>query len=192
MALGLAFGTGIIQFQDYLAQALAHLPLLHDLSDEERWIVARHLSPHRYAPRETIYRGGDPATGIFFVEKGVVWLLSDADNHIELGPGQAFGEKAVVSGKCHLYTTQAATEVILWQLSAADFVILAEAFPSIKQVLSQQLYASLSEALSIAVSIVKREITAVQVADGDNSNMVKKLRRVSDLLTWIKDSQVFL
>ena len=39
--LGLALGTGIIQFQDYLAQGLAHIPLLHDLSEEERWIVAR-------------------------------------------------------------------------------------------------------------------------------------------------------
>lgn len=190
LSLGLVFGTGIIQFQDYLAQGLAHIPLLHDLSEEERWIVARHLSPHRYMSRETIYRAGDPSTGVFFIEKGMVWLLSDADNHIELGPGQTFGEQAVVSGKFHAYTTQAATEVVLWQLSAADFVILADAFPSIKRILSQQLYASLNEALTIASSIVNSEITALQVAGGDDSNMVKRLRQVNDMLAWIKDSQV--
>jgi CRP-like cAMP-binding protein len=190
LSLGLTFGTGIVQFQDYLARGLAHIPLLRDLSEEERWIVAGHLSPHRYTSRETIYRAGDPSTGVFFIEKGVVWLLSNSDNHIELGPGQTFGEQAVVSGKYHLYTAQAATDVILWQLSAADFVILADAFPSIKHILNQQFYASMDEALAIASSIVKREITALQVAGGDDSNVVKRLRQVGDMLAWIKDSQV--
>ena len=78
----------------------------------------------------------------------------------------------------------------MWQLSAADFAVLADAFPSIKWAFSRQLYARLSEALTIASSIVNNEIVALQVASGADSQMVKQLRQVNDTLAWIKDSQV--
>jgi CRP-like cAMP-binding protein len=192
LQVGLAFGTGIIQFQDYLARGLSKIPLLQNLSDEEHWIIAQRLSPQRYLPRETIYRSGDPPTGIFFIERGLIWLLSDADNHLELGPGQTFGEQAVISGKPHVHTAQAATEVILWQFSATDFVNLASAFPSIKKALTRQLHASLNEVLVIASLIVENEIAAMQIASGHNSPVVQKLQQVNNMLVWLTESQMLL
>lgn len=192
LGLGLAFGRGIVQFQHHLARSLARVPLLQDLSDEERQMIARHLSPHRYLPRETICRSGDPPTGLFFIEQGTVWRLSDRDHWVELGPQQSFGEEAVISGKPHAYTVQAETEVILWQLSLADFMALVESWPSIRQALSRNLYASLNNALSIACLVVENEIGALQLAGGSQHSLVKKLQQVSDVLAWLKDSRLLL
>jgi CRP-like cAMP-binding protein len=190
LSLGLAFGTGIAQFQTHLADKLASIPLLQDLSKDERNVVAQHLSPHRYLPRETIYRCGDPPTGIFFIEGGQVWLLSETDDYIELGPGQTFGERAVIADKPHSHTAQAATEVILWQLSPADFTILADTYPSIKSNLSRNLHASLSEALTIASLILDGEIEALRVACGQKNDLVRKLHQVRHTLAWLKASRV--
>jgi len=112
--LGLAFGAGIVQYQKYLVQQLAEIPLLENLSERERNLIARHLSPQRYFSGEAIYRSGDTPIGLFFIEKGAVRLLGDTDeDYTELTAGEAFGEMAVLANKPHSNTAQAATEVIL-------------------------------------------------------------------------------
>ncbi|MBN1219542.1 MAG: cyclic nucleotide-binding domain-containing protein [Anaerolineae bacterium] len=166
LSLGLAFGTGIAQFQTYLADALEVVPLLQDLSSDERKVIARLLSPQRYLPRETIYRSGDSPSGIFFIEQGQAWLLSDMDNHTRLSPGQTFGEQAVILGRRHTDTAQAATDLIVWQLSPADFAALAQTHPAIKDALHQNLRASLTETLAIASVMVNPNMRALEVACG--------------------------
>ncbi|MBN1992002.1 MAG: cyclic nucleotide-binding domain-containing protein [Anaerolineae bacterium] len=190
LSLGLAFGTGISQFQDYLAKALAKISLLQNLSSGERQAVAHHLSPQRYLPRETIYRSGDPPTGIFFIEQGQVWLLSQGQDCAELWPGQTFGEQAVILDRPHTYTAQAETEVIAWQLSPADFATLAETYPSLKRAFSQNLHARFAEALAIASLMVKVEIQALGVACGQHNELVNRLQQVDQTLTWLKDNQM--
>jgi CRP-like cAMP-binding protein len=135
VGLGLAFGTGIVQYHDYLTNQLAGNPLLKNMSDRERNVMARRLSPQRYSLNETIYRSGDAPSG----------------------DGEAFGEMAVISNKPHSNTAQAATEAILWQLSPADFASLSETQPSIKTNLSRNLRASLTTSdQAYALTILKR------------------------------------
>ncbi|NJN99734.1 MAG: DUF4115 domain-containing protein, partial [Anaerolineales bacterium] len=156
--LGLAFGAGIAQYQKRLAQQLADIPLLENLSDRERSLLAQHLTPQRYFAGEAIYRSGDLPTGLFFIEQGTVRLLGETDaDYTELADGEAFGEMAVLSNKPHSNTAQAAGEVILWQLSPTDFAGLTESNPSIKSNLSRNLRSSLSAAdQSAAIAILKR------------------------------------
>jgi CRP-like cAMP-binding protein len=143
--LGLAFGSGIVQYHLHVTQQLAGNPLLKQLSDRERAVLAQHLSPQRYAANNAIYRSGDKPTGIFFIEKGTVRLLGETDDdYTELGPGEAFGEMAVIANKPHSNTAQAADQVILWQLSPTDFVALAQTNPSIKTRLGRNLRAALT------------------------------------------------
>jgi CRP-like cAMP-binding protein len=143
--LGLAFGQGLIQYQPILADMLANVPLLHDLSPRERALVARKLSPQQYYSGETIYRSGDAPTGLFIIETGAVHLMGDHDeDYAELTAGEPFGEMAVISGTPHSNTAQAANDVILWQLSPADFEVLTDSNPSIKTNLSRNLRAQLS------------------------------------------------
>jgi CRP-like cAMP-binding protein len=157
--LGLAFGKGITQFQQHLAEHLAQIPFLQELSSRERGLVAQYLSPQRYFSDEAIYRSGDPPAGLYFIEQGAVRLIGDDDDDFtELSAGEAFGEMAVVSGKPHSNSAQAASsEVILWQLSPTDFSTLTNTFPSIKTNLIRNLRARLSSADQIyALAILKR------------------------------------
>jgi len=156
--LGLAFGRGIVQYQNYLAERLAGIPLLQDLSARERRLVAQYLSPRRYATGTAIYRSGDAAAGLFFLESGRIHLLGDTDeDYTELKAGEAFGEMAVISNMPHPNTAQAASDVIVWQLSPADFAALTRTNPSIKTNLSRNLRARLSATdQSYAVAVLGR------------------------------------
>ncbi|MCG3208233.1 MAG: hypothetical protein FOGNACKC_01835 [Anaerolineae bacterium] len=156
--LGLAFGRGIVQYQKLLAERLGGIPLLQDLSPRERSLVAQHLSPQRYASGQSIYRSGDPATGLYFIESGRIHLLGDTDeDYTELKAGEAFGEMAVISNTPHSNTAQTASDTILWQLSPTDFAELARTNPSIKTNLSRNLRARLSASdQSYAVAVLSR------------------------------------
>lgn len=190
--LGLAFGAGMAQFQNYLADKLATVPLLQDLSVNERRSITRYLSPQRYAPRETIYRYGDPPAGIFFIEQGRVLLHDQADVPIERIPGQTFGERAVISRQPHADTAQAASEVTVWQLSPADLAGLTAAYPSIKITLRRNLQASLADSLKLASQIIENEISALGLVSGQESSLVQKLHQVRYTLGWLQDSYVWL
>lgn len=165
--LGLAFGSGIVQFQPYLTDQLAQNPLLQTLSDRERSLIAQRLSPQHYRAGQAIYRSGDQPTGLFFIVEGTVRMLGDSDeDYSELGYGEAFGEMAVISGKPHSNTAQPATEVIVWQLSPVDFTSLTQTNPSIKTKLSQNLRATLTAADRVhAASILRRSAIFADLSD---------------------------
>ncbi|UCC88844.1 MAG: cyclic nucleotide-binding domain-containing protein [Anaerolineales bacterium] len=156
LKLGLAMGTGIAQYEQYLMGHLGHISFMQNLDDLERQAVAKRLTPQRYAPSEAIFRSGDAATGLYFIETGSVRLIGD-DDYTELGAGDTFGEMAVLSGKPHPNTAQAATASTVWQLSPADFARLAEAYPSVRSILSRNLRSRLSAADVVqAVSVLQR------------------------------------
>ncbi|MDX1522045.1 MAG: cyclic nucleotide-binding domain-containing protein, partial [Anaerolineae bacterium] len=156
--LGLAFGKGIVQYLPVLREQLATLPLLKELSDRERALIARQLAPQRYRSNDAIYRSGDQPTGLYLIQEGTVRLIGDTDNdYAEIMNGEVFGEMAVIANKPHANTAQAAGEVVLWQLSPVDFQQLAESYPSIKTNLSRNLRATLSLAdQEYAISVLKQ------------------------------------
>jgi len=156
LKLGLALGTSIAQYQRYLMDHLGHISFMRDLDDEERRMVASRLTPQQYAPSEAIFRSGDAASGIYFIESGSVHLIGD-DDFTELGPGETFGEMAVLSGKPHANTAQAAMASTVWQLTPSDFVRLTETYPDIRTSLSRNLRSRLSAADVVqAVSVLQR------------------------------------
>jgi CRP-like cAMP-binding protein len=156
LKLGLVLGSSIVQYQRYLMRHLGHVSFMRDLEEEERQAVIERLSPERYASNEAIFRSGDAPSGIYFIETGSVRLIGD-DDYTELGPGDSFGEMAVVSGKPHPNTAQAANEAVVWQLSPSDFTRLTETYPSIRTTLGRTLRSRLSAAdLVQAVGMLQR------------------------------------
>ena len=156
LKLGLALGTSIVQYQRYIIDHLGHISFMRDLDDEERQMVTSRLAPQRYAPSEAIFRSGDAASGIYFIESGSVHLIGD-DDFTELGPGETFGEMAVLSGKPHANTAQVAMESTVWQLTPSDFARLTETYPGIRATLSRNLRSRLSAADVIqAVGVLQR------------------------------------
>jgi CRP-like cAMP-binding protein len=157
LKLGLAFGGSIAQYQRYLMDRLNHIAFMQDLPEDERQAVAELLVPQRYESGEAIFRSGDVASGLYFIESGTVRLIGDGDDFSELGRGDTFGELAVLSGKPHPNSAQATAETIVWQLSPADFARLAESHPNIRSILSRNLRARLSAADIVqAVGMLRR------------------------------------
>ena len=190
LKLGLVLGTGIVQLRNVLAERLAEVPLLNELSEEERRAIAGCMSPQRCLPRETIFRSGSPPAGIFFIEQGSIWLFGESDDdYAEISAGNIIGQEEIVCRTPHSRTAQAASEVVIWQLSPADFAALAHEYPYIRASLSRNIQHQLTEALTIALLIVEREIDELNIVAGDQSALVKKLHHVSQMLAWLKNHQ---
>jgi CRP-like cAMP-binding protein len=140
LRLAVAFGSRIALFDRYLCEhRLRPLSFLSGLDDETLAAIARRLVPVEKKAGEFIVEAGQPPEALFIVESGLVRLPSSEEggDYSELGPGETFGEMALLTGKSHARSAQAATDAVLWSLPAAEFETLAEERPDIRLALSE-------------------------------------------------------
>ena len=140
LKLSVAFGSRLALFDQYLLeQRLEPLPLLSDLEEGSLVAIARRLVPMDKQQGEFIVEAGQPPEALFIVESGQVHLHSSEEggDFSELGEGESFGELAVLTGKPHSRSAQAASDLILWTLPAAEFDALTEEHPDIRLALSK-------------------------------------------------------
>jgi CPA2 family monovalent cation:H+ antiporter-2 len=78
---------------------LHRFPLLAELSPEERDELLPMFRPRSAQPGERIFRAGDRADALYFVAEGSVEVELPDETHVELGPGDVFGEMALLSGR---------------------------------------------------------------------------------------------
>jgi ABC-type multidrug transport system ATPase subunit/CRP-like cAMP-binding protein len=87
--------------------------------------VATALTPVSLPQGTVVCREGDPGDAMFLVREGVLSVTTRVgEENVELdrfGPGQFFGEQAVLSHGRHPTTVRAGSTVSLWSLTAADF-----------------------------------------------------------------------
>jgi hypothetical protein len=84
--------------------------------------LARRVEQHRYEPGEVIVREGDPGHHYFLVEEGEVDVWVAGDHRRSLGPGEGFGEMALLDGAPRSATVVARTPVLVRSLDRDDFV----------------------------------------------------------------------
>lgn len=117
-------------------QTVARVPLFAGLDAasiaEIARLLRRQLVPARYA----IVRRGEPAEAMFFVVAGEV-EVDLAPHPRRLGPGQYFGEIALLHDTVRTATVTAVTECELLVLDVADFRRLLDAHPGIRAALSE-------------------------------------------------------
>jgi CRP-like cAMP-binding protein len=133
--LSLAFGSRLALFDDYLVEyRLRPLPFLKGLEEGSLAAIARRLVPVEKAKGEFIVEAGQAAEALFIVESGEVHLLGSEEggDFSELGAEETFGEMALLTGRPHGRSAQAATDVVLWALPVAEFEALAEERPAIR------------------------------------------------------------
>jgi len=108
------------------AQALRHISLFADLSDDALARVASVAHSHTYAPGEVIIIQGDPCRAAYFVAEGQVrvYRLSPGGREqvlVRLGPGQTFNTVPPFTphGLNHA-TVEALTPVTLYAITCKD------------------------------------------------------------------------
>jgi CRP-like cAMP-binding protein len=140
LRLSQAFGSRIALFDQYLVEErLSSLPLLAGLEQGSLQAIAHQLVPAQKKKDEIVVSAGQAPEALFIVESGQVHLLSSEEggDFSELAAGESFGELAVLTGKPHSRTAQAASDLFLWALPAADFEMLTEQHPDIRLALSK-------------------------------------------------------
>ena len=95
-----------------------------------------------FQPGETIVHEGEPGTSLFLIEDGTVEVHTNdpAGRPLvlaQLGPGEFFGEVAVLSGKPRTATIEATTAVSAIEISREDIESIAASYPEVREVLQR-------------------------------------------------------
>ncbi|HUW11916.1 MAG TPA: cyclic nucleotide-binding domain-containing protein [Anaerolineae bacterium] len=143
-----SFGGKVVQLAAYLTQRLRAVPGFRDLDTESLQAMAIRLQPQKVRHGNLIFQIGDPGEALYIVESGLVRLLTEQEeaeiDYVELPDGAVFGEMPLLTGKLQGQTARAASDVLLWSLSKADFDDLSDSHPEIKIALSRELRGHLS------------------------------------------------
>lgn len=108
-------------------QALAAVPFFSLLVGEDLVPLARLLQSQRVAVDEVICAEGEPGDAFFIVRSGSVKICRPQASGNEvllniLGPGECFGELALLDGKPRSATVQTLEPTVLWVLPRQAFL----------------------------------------------------------------------
>jgi CRP/FNR family cyclic AMP-dependent transcriptional regulator len=110
---------------------------------------------------ELVFREGDSAKTIFVVRKGRVRIRKHVrggeKTYAVLGPGELFGEMAVITGKPRSASAEALDDVTLIELDAARFEKMVLSDPEIAARVLMNMAQRLAEADSLIAILSKRD-----------------------------------
>ena len=115
-------------------QSLARIPLLHDVAPEALGQLAHCLRRRVFHRGEVIFHQGDPGDTMHLVRNGRVKVVLPAETGDEavlaiLGPGDCFGELALIDGGPRSAGVVAMEQVETLLLGRQDFVSFLRANP---------------------------------------------------------------
>jgi MFS family permease len=103
-------------------ELLRALPIFAPLPEATLERLATHLEEVAAAAGETIFRQGDAGDHFYVVDDGLVDVIPDGRAPVELGPGEFFGEIALLRDVPRTATVRARTDVRLYALSRDAFI----------------------------------------------------------------------
>lgn len=116
------------------ASALANLkkvPLFSGLPQQELEWIARSMKERVYEPGAVIVKQGDPGVGFFLIADGKVEVTHNGHRIREMGPGEFFGEMALMEERVRTATVTAKTRTSCLQLVRWDFRALLKENPDL-------------------------------------------------------------
>lgn len=126
MAWGVSLGEEVEGDRDHVRSLLRRVPLFVTVTDEELDNIAQYLKQERFPAGEIVIREGEVGDKFYILERGKasVWRLDNdqVERKIdEKGPGQYFGEVALVSDAPRNATVRADTPISTLVLDYSDF-----------------------------------------------------------------------
>jgi CRP-like cAMP-binding protein len=106
-------------------------PLLADLDDEEIRVLADAMRPATFRAGDVITAEGAGADGFFVVESGDAGVTVHGEPRGAMGPGDCFGEVALLMGSERTATIAAISDVHCYSLDAVSFAEIVEDNPAI-------------------------------------------------------------
>jgi MFS family permease len=108
---------------------LQGVPMLQPLPLPAIEQLARGLEPVHVSARQVVFRQGDLGDRFYVIEKGRADVIGDGRLVKTLGPGEGFGEIALLRRVRRTATVQAATDLGLYALRCNRFLPVVTGFP---------------------------------------------------------------
>src|SRR5262245_9095999 len=102
-------------------ELLEGIPLFSGLSRNERASIAGSMKPRSLEPGESIAVEGEQGVGFFVIESGTARVTVGGDERRSLGPGDYFGEIALIARTPRSATVTAETPVRCYGLTSWEF-----------------------------------------------------------------------
>jgi CRP-like cAMP-binding protein len=122
------------------------VPLFAEADDRFLERLAGEFMERTYAPGETIAEEGETGRTFIVIETGRVTVIVHGQTVGQLGPGDAFGEMALIDKSARSATVKADTEVHGYQLPVWSFRPLVESHPEMAWALLEALAQRVREA----------------------------------------------
>jgi CRP/FNR family cyclic AMP-dependent transcriptional regulator len=120
---------------------LEKLPLFRDLSRKERDQIARWTDEVDVPAGYHLLDQGRLPHEFFVLEKGTVTVTKDGEHIADLGPGDFFGEIAIVEKDRRTASVVASTPVTAIVMVSRDFERMSEVMPHV----AEQIHAAIRE-----------------------------------------------
>jgi len=112
---------------------IEQVPIFRNASDTLKRELAIALHPIVVTPGETIFKFGDSARNMYFISKGKLEVLNQAEQIIDaLHDGEFFGEMALLAKRRRMGTVRATDYCDLYLLDAAMFDHIIEHYPEFR------------------------------------------------------------
>jgi CRP/FNR family transcriptional regulator, cyclic AMP receptor protein len=108
------------------AELLEHVPLFAGLDKKELEEIADSMRERRYAAGDTVTEEGASAAGFFVVDEGTAAVTVGGTARGTIGPGDYFGEIALITESARTATIVAETDMLCYGMTTWDFRPLVE------------------------------------------------------------------
>ena len=133
-------------------ELIERIPLFENLDRRERQSVAQSFKERTYSPGETVASEGAGGIGFFVIGDGRAKVSVRGEERATLGPGDYFGEVALIDEGARTATVTADSDLRCYGMTSWDFRPLVESNASIAWKLLQTLARRLREVEQRALS----------------------------------------
>jgi CRP-like cAMP-binding protein len=108
------------------SEVLKQVPLFAGLDDRELEQIAGTMRERRFSTGDTVTEEGAGGAGFFIVEDGSADVTVEGRPRGSIGPGDYFGEIALLTGSDRTATIKATSDMVCWGMTPWDFRPLVE------------------------------------------------------------------
>ncbi|MEM7331763.1 MAG: cyclic nucleotide-binding domain-containing protein [Chloroflexota bacterium] len=179
--------------QHYKIQLLKRIEWFADMPQEELTVIANKIHAKSFNRNDILFQRGDTGDAFYIIIQGWVsaFVHSDKGSAIvlnQLGPGEIFGEMAILEDKPRSAGIMALTPLEVLTLERTEFIALLQEHAPI----ALETLRSLSGKLRFTVNYLEKAIVWSQrIADGDYSMVLDQIKTSQDNVVGAMESEDF-
>lgn len=173
------------------ADMLLNIELFEHLSDEDRGRLSEVVDCRQLTAGTKLFNAGEPGESLFIVRSGEVelYIKDTAGQKIVLtvaGPGEMFGELALLDRGARTATALALTDTELLELDRDDLLLLFQRTPAA----ALRLLAALGHMTRKADELLRTRVS--RNVNEEVEEHLSPLQKVADWIAWFSGSMPFL